>query len=175
KSQSFRSPTALELLFSCVAKRKVTKREGHPAWRLPPLHGRQVREPGPGFFERASCPREKASPSMDSPAARPVVPDSPPHRGPGQSSGPSWPALGAQPLRGCESRARLAKGTSSIGQERTLFVSPDSCSRPAISTPSFGGREDHASQNIRTNCLLGSNRRILVPDDRVVVHQRRPV
>src|SRR5690348_14623728 len=24
-----------ELLFSCVAKRKVTKREGHPAWRLP--------------------------------------------------------------------------------------------------------------------------------------------
>ncbi len=49
RSKSFRSPTALELLFSCVAKRKVTKREGHPAWRLPPIHGRQVRESGSGF------------------------------------------------------------------------------------------------------------------------------
>jgi hypothetical protein len=34
---SFRLPAAAELLFSCVAKRKVTKREGHPAWRLPGL------------------------------------------------------------------------------------------------------------------------------------------
>jgi hypothetical protein len=56
---------------------------------------------------------------MSTPASRPVVPVSPPHRGPGQSSGPSgnrscvastrasmpspWPALGTQPLRGCES------------------------------------------------------------------------
>jgi len=47
--KSGRSPAATESLFSCVAKRKVTKREGHPAWRLPPIHGRQVREPGPGF------------------------------------------------------------------------------------------------------------------------------
>jgi hypothetical protein len=30
-------------------KRKLTKEKGHPAWRLPPIHGRQVREPGPGF------------------------------------------------------------------------------------------------------------------------------
>ena len=30
-------------------KRKITKEKGHPAWRLPPIHGRQVREPGPGF------------------------------------------------------------------------------------------------------------------------------
>jgi hypothetical protein len=29
-----------------VAKRKVTKREGHPAWRLPGIHARQVREVG---------------------------------------------------------------------------------------------------------------------------------
>jgi len=32
-----------------VAKEKVTKEKGHPAWRLPPIPGRQVREPGPGF------------------------------------------------------------------------------------------------------------------------------
>jgi hypothetical protein len=30
-------------------KRKITKEKGHPAWRLPPIHGRPVREPGPGF------------------------------------------------------------------------------------------------------------------------------
>ena len=34
KARSGRSPSATESLFSCVAKRKVTKREGHPAWRL---------------------------------------------------------------------------------------------------------------------------------------------
>jgi len=49
KGKSFRAPLAPESLFSCVAKRKVTKREGHPAWRLPPIHGRQVRELGTGF------------------------------------------------------------------------------------------------------------------------------
>jgi len=35
KSKSFRSPAALELLSLCVAKEKVTKEKGHPAWRLP--------------------------------------------------------------------------------------------------------------------------------------------
>ena len=49
KGQSFRLPAAAELLSLCVAKEKVTKEKGHPAWRLPPIHGRQVREPGSGF------------------------------------------------------------------------------------------------------------------------------
>jgi hypothetical protein len=30
-------------------KRKVTKEKGHPAWRLPGIHARQVHELGPGF------------------------------------------------------------------------------------------------------------------------------
>ena len=30
-------------------RRSSHKREGHPAWRLPPIHGRQVREAEPGF------------------------------------------------------------------------------------------------------------------------------
>jgi len=34
-------------------------------------------------FRAGSCPREKALPSLATPAARPVDPDSPPHRGPG--------------------------------------------------------------------------------------------
>jgi hypothetical protein len=83
-------------------KRKITNEKGHPAWRLPPIHGRQVREPGSGF-RPDSCPAEKASASLPLPAARPVDPASPPHRGLGQNSEPSWPALGAQPLHGCES------------------------------------------------------------------------
>jgi len=66
-----------------VAKEKVTKEKGHPAWRLPPIHGRQVREPGPGFSTAHPCAGEKASASMPMPAARPVDPNSPPHRGPG--------------------------------------------------------------------------------------------
>ncbi len=49
EAKGFRPPLAGESLFSCVAKRKVTKREGHPTWRFPPIHGRKVREPGPGF------------------------------------------------------------------------------------------------------------------------------
>jgi len=31
------------------SQREVTKRKRHPAWRLPPIHGRQVRESGSGF------------------------------------------------------------------------------------------------------------------------------
>jgi hypothetical protein len=32
-----------------VLKEKVTKEKEHPAWRLPTIHGRQVRESWPGF------------------------------------------------------------------------------------------------------------------------------
>ena len=35
KGKSFRLPSAAELLSLCVAKEKVTKEKGHPAWRLP--------------------------------------------------------------------------------------------------------------------------------------------
>ena len=35
RAKSFRAPLAPELLSLCVAKEKVTKEKGHPAWRLP--------------------------------------------------------------------------------------------------------------------------------------------
>ena len=86
RAKSGRSPSATELLFSCVAtpapgaransaagpkgggqdarsKRKVTKREGHPAWRLPGIHARQVREAGSGFSTAHPCAGEKESTS----------------------------------------------------------------------------------------------------------------
>jgi len=38
-----------ELLSLCVPKEKVAKEKGHPGWRFPSIHGRKVREVGPGF------------------------------------------------------------------------------------------------------------------------------
>jgi hypothetical protein len=35
EAKSFRAPVARESLSLCVAKEKVTKEKGHPAWRLP--------------------------------------------------------------------------------------------------------------------------------------------
>jgi len=64
-------------------------------------------------FRQDSCPDEKESTSMSTPAARPVDPASPPHRGPGKSSAPSWPALGTPPLRGGESRRARARDPAS--------------------------------------------------------------
>ncbi|AND67651.1 hypothetical protein ATSB10_01970 [Dyella thiooxydans] len=49
RARSFRPPAEGELLLFCLSKREVTKRKRHPAWRLPPIHGRQVREAGSGF------------------------------------------------------------------------------------------------------------------------------
>ena len=59
RSKSFRAPLAPELLSRCVAKEKVTKEKGHPAWRLPLIHGRQVREPGPGFSTGHPAPAKR--------------------------------------------------------------------------------------------------------------------
>jgi hypothetical protein len=61
--RAFRPPAEGESLFSCLAKRKVTQREGHPAWRLPGMYAQQVRELGPGFSTAHPCAGEKGSAS----------------------------------------------------------------------------------------------------------------
>src|SRR6185437_10387605 len=64
---------APELLLLCLSKGEVTKRKRHPGWRLPGLlPGKSVRRGR--AFRVGSCPREKASPSMGSSAARPCRP-----------------------------------------------------------------------------------------------------
>jgi len=78
--------------FLSLAREKVTKERGTPlgACRAP---ARQVREPGPGFSTAHPCTVEKEPTSCRFPL-RGL--SSPPHRrtrDPGQSSGPSWPAL----------------------------------------------------------------------------------
>jgi len=90
--KSFRAPSAPESLFSCMAKRKVTQREGHPAWRLPGIHARQVRELRPGFSTAHPCAGEKESASCRFPLRGPSTTA---HRRTEtkKSAGSSWSAL----------------------------------------------------------------------------------
>ena len=101
--KSFRAPMARESLFSVWPEKSNPKR-GHPAWRLPPIPGRQVREPEPGFSAAHPCAVEKASASCRCPLRGLIDSDSPPHRGPEERAGHSWPALGARRLRRREQR-----------------------------------------------------------------------
>jgi hypothetical protein len=83
-------------------KRKLTKEKGHPAWRLPGiLPGKSVSRRR--AFRQDSCPGEKESTSLSTPASRPVVPASPPHRGPGRAAGHRGPHF-SEELK--QSRAR---------------------------------------------------------------------
>jgi hypothetical protein len=59
KAESFRLPTAAELLSLCVAKEKVTKEKGHPASAPCGHPARKVRGRATGFVDRASCPDAK--------------------------------------------------------------------------------------------------------------------
>jgi hypothetical protein len=59
KAKSFRLPLAGELLSLCVAKEKVTKEKGHPAYALSGHPARKVRVRITGFVDRASCPDAK--------------------------------------------------------------------------------------------------------------------
>ena len=77
-------------------KRKITKEKGHPAWRLPGILPAKSVSRGRAF-RQDSCPVEKASTSLSMPAARPVVPDSPPHRGPGRAAGHRGPHYSEEP------------------------------------------------------------------------------
>ena len=78
-------------------KEKVTKEKGHPAWRLPPIHGRQVREPGPGF----SSGHPARSKRRAHPWTRPLRGlSTPPHRrarDPGRAAGHRGPHSSEKP------------------------------------------------------------------------------
>ena len=68
----FERPPAPESLFSAWPEKSNQKR-GHPGWRLPGvLPGKSVRRGR--AFRAGSCPREKALPSMATPAVRPDRP-----------------------------------------------------------------------------------------------------
>ena len=113
--------------------RESNQREGHPAWRLPPIRQPLLRCLHSGIhalamggkyvsrgraFRPDSCPGEKASTSLSMPAARPVAPASPPHRGPGRAAGHRDPhsvrnrcaVARAQELRASDVQPRVWSG-----------------------------------------------------------------
>ncbi len=90
RGKSVRLPVAAELLSLCVAKEKVTKEKGHPAWRLPGiLPGKSVSRGR--AFRTGSCPCEKESTSCRLPLRGLSTP---PHRrtgAPGRAAGHPGP------------------------------------------------------------------------------------
>ncbi|MEO6923186.1 MAG: hypothetical protein ABI142_05120, partial [Bryocella sp.] len=69
----------------------------------------QLRYPCP-----VACPDEKASTSLSMPAARPVVADSPPHRGPGRAAGHPGPhSMYTLRKRTCQAQVTTAVHLSS--------------------------------------------------------------
>jgi hypothetical protein len=101
EGKSFRAPAAPELLSLCVLKEKVTKEKEHPAWRLPGIHARQVRESGPGFSNGHPARAKRSRRPVDSryAACRPHLTAA---QGPRveQAARHPWRAFGAPPLRG---------------------------------------------------------------------------
>jgi len=63
-------------------------------------------------FRSDSCPSEKESTSLSTPAARPVVPDSPPHRGPGTAAGHRGPHYSEEPGQRPEPKQQQASAYS---------------------------------------------------------------
>src|SRR6185437_1848535 len=84
KEQSgFERLPAPESLFSCVAKRKVTQREGHPDGAPSGPPALRVRGRVPGFSDGTSLYRRKTGPHPCGPSCGLSFTHPPRHRGPG--------------------------------------------------------------------------------------------
>ena len=80
-SEQFRAPTGARATFLLRGQEKSNQKRRPPRLALAGRPARQVREAGPGLFERASCPCEKARPSWPSPPhRRPGAPRASAHR-----------------------------------------------------------------------------------------------
>jgi hypothetical protein len=103
-------------------KRKITEEKGHPAWRLFGIGNRSCVASTP-----ASMPSPALAKRSRHPCRLPLRVSTPTHRRTGApvDSGPSWPALGAQPLRGCES-GRSGKGNVLYRPEADISVASGS-------------------------------------------------
>ena len=121
QQSSFVRLPAPELLFSCVAKRKVTQREGHPdaalsghratAPALPqlghpcPRHALRVREAWPGFSAGHPARSKRRVHPWPRPLRGLIVPASPPHRGPEEQRAPARKSNGQS--KATQSAAKL--------------------------------------------------------------------
>ena len=97
KAQSFRLPAAAELLSLCVAKEKVTKEKGHPAYAPCGHPARKVRGRVTGFVDSTSCADAKLA---GIPAGHPAGFPSPVRRcrgAPGRAAGHRGPHFSEEP------------------------------------------------------------------------------
>ena len=115
RGKSFRLPAAAELLSLCVAKEKVTKEKGHPAYAPCGHPARKVRVRVTGFVDRASCPDAKLA---GIPAGHPAGFPSPVRRfrgGPGRAAGHRGPHFSERPeQRRSNSSAVLRSGAGAV-------------------------------------------------------------
>jgi hypothetical protein len=95
--KSFRLPAAAELLFSCVAKRKVTKREGHPAYAPCGHPARKVCGRVAGFVDSTSCADDKLAGFRAGHPAGFSSTRPPLQRGPGRAAGHPGPHFSEVP------------------------------------------------------------------------------
>jgi hypothetical protein len=92
-------------------KRKITKEKGHPAWRLPPIHGRQVREPGPGFSNGHPARAKRSRHPCRLPLRGLSTPTHRRTGAPGRAAGHPGPHFSEEPVQG---RSSAPAVTSSI-------------------------------------------------------------
>ena len=124
KIKSFRAPPAPESLSLCVAKEKVTQEKGHPAWRLPGIPARQVREPGQGFSTARPCTGEKESASCQFPLRGLSTPTHRRTGAPGRAAG-----------HPCPHSARLIRGRTCHTRVTTSVAYPVRSSWETTSNP----------------------------------------
>ena len=105
--------------FSVWPEKRGPKR-GHPAWRLPPIPGRQVRESEPGFStaHRATAP---ALPQLGHPCPRPVLAKRNRHRADSRYAA-CRPRLTA--AQGAPGRAARHPGAHSVRQDGAVVEEP---------------------------------------------------
>ncbi len=137
---------APELLFSCVAKRKVTKREGHPGWRsagiLPCECVRRCRAFGAGIVPAR---KGESLPGL----ARCAASSSPPHRRPGAPE--KQRASGAQKPR---QRPERSQGGARRREGLSLYaLSPQI--RRGVATPSIAQAGVAPKTSTQPACSFG--------------------
>ena len=118
-------------------KRKITKEKGHSLWRLPPIHGRQAREPGLGFStaHRATAP---AWPQLVRPCTRHVLAKRSRH----QATAPALPQLGHRAIAPALPQLRHRAIAPALPQLVHRAIAPalpqlvHPCTRHALAMPS---------------------------------------
>ena len=147
KIKSFRVATRPESLLFCLSKREVTQRKRHPTWRLPGIHARQVREPGPGLSTAHPCAGEKESASCRFPLRGLSTPTHRRTGAPGRAAGHPGPHSVRPPPR----RARMV--TLVLYRLRSSWEITNSPTCPLCGGIGMSGLANHPTMEARQSLL----------------------